>query len=185
MDICEVFSIKKDTIVDSLRASMDQEEVRDLLELLADFKPKVVLEIGVHRGYSMELWRKAFNPPVIIGIDNDLHAVDKKATEGMIIIDGDSHTSKVRDYVEVVLTGLPVDLLFIDGDHHYDSVKKDWELYTPLVKKGGVVILHDVSVEDNSSVDVSKFWQNLDHSKFDRSVLIHNKNGTGIGVIFL
>lgn len=36
-----------------------------------------------------------------------------------------------------------VDLLFIDGDHHYDAVKRDLEDWLPLVKSGGVVMLHD------------------------------------------
>ncbi len=37
----------------------------------------------------------------------------------------------------------PVDLLFIDGDHSYEGVKADWELFVPLVKPFGVVIFHD------------------------------------------
>jgi predicted O-methyltransferase YrrM len=37
----------------------------------------------------------------------------------------------------------PIDLLFIDGDHSYEGVKKDWDLYSPMLKKGSVVIFHD------------------------------------------
>jgi predicted O-methyltransferase YrrM len=37
-----------------------------------------------------------------------------------------------------------IDLLFIDGNHDYESVKKDYDLWSPLVPSGGVIILHDV-----------------------------------------
>lgn len=36
-----------------------------------------------------------------------------------------------------------IDFLHIDADHHYDGVKRDWELYSPLVAEGGVITLHD------------------------------------------
>lgn len=37
-----------------------------------------------------------------------------------------------------------IDLLFIDGDHKYESVKKDYELWSHLIPSGGKIVLHDV-----------------------------------------
>lgn len=37
-----------------------------------------------------------------------------------------------------------IDLLFIDGSHLYKDVKKDFELFFPWVKPGGIVAFHDV-----------------------------------------
>jgi predicted O-methyltransferase YrrM len=34
-------------------------------------------------------------------------------------------------------------LLFIDGHHEYDSVKKDFCLWSPFVQKGGIIVFHD------------------------------------------
>lgn len=39
-----------------------------------------------------------------------------------------------------------IDFIFIDGDHSYEGIKKDWELYTLKLKKGGIIAMHDTSV---------------------------------------
>lgn len=36
-----------------------------------------------------------------------------------------------------------IDFLFIDGDHNYESVKKEWDLYSPLLSFGSIVAFHD------------------------------------------
>lgn len=53
--------------------------------------------------------------------------------------------SLTRDAVEeyFVPNGVVIDYLHIDADHHYDGVKLDWDLYSPLVDGGGVITLHD------------------------------------------
>lgn len=38
----------------------------------------------------------------------------------------------------------PIDLLFIDGNHDYESVLKDYSEWSPLIKKGGYIVFHDV-----------------------------------------
>jgi predicted O-methyltransferase YrrM len=37
----------------------------------------------------------------------------------------------------------PVDFVFIDGEHSYDGLRRDWEAWSGLVAPGGVVALHD------------------------------------------
>jgi predicted O-methyltransferase YrrM len=39
----------------------------------------------------------------------------------------------------------PIDILFIDASHDYESVHRDLLLWSPFVKVGGIVALHDVS----------------------------------------
>jgi glycosyltransferase involved in cell wall biosynthesis/predicted O-methyltransferase YrrM len=38
-----------------------------------------------------------------------------------------------------------IDVLFIDASHEYDAVHRDFRLWSPFVKLGGIVALHDVS----------------------------------------
>jgi predicted O-methyltransferase YrrM len=35
------------------------------------------------------------------------------------------------------------DAILIDGDHSYAGVKRDLELYFPLLRPGGVIVVHD------------------------------------------
>ncbi len=59
----------------------------------------------------------------------------------------------------------PIRLLFIDGDHSYESVSRDFALWSPFVVGGGLVCLHDVG----NSPDVTRFHQDLlqDKSAFE------------------
>jgi predicted O-methyltransferase YrrM len=38
---------------------------------------------------------------------------------------------------------VPYDLIFIDGDHRYEYVKKDIELWLPMAKPGAYILFHD------------------------------------------
>jgi len=39
----------------------------------------------------------------------------------------------------------PIDLLFIDGDHEYGAVKRDFEDWSPHLRWGGIIIFHDTN----------------------------------------
>jgi len=36
-----------------------------------------------------------------------------------------------------------IDILFIDADHNYEGCKRDWDLYSPFLTCGSLVIFHD------------------------------------------
>lgn len=42
-------------------------------------------------------------------------------------------------------TGIAIDYLHIDADHHLDGVRLDFDLFAPLVSPEGVITLHDSS----------------------------------------
>jgi predicted O-methyltransferase YrrM len=39
---------------------------------------------------------------------------------------------------------IPCDLIFIDGDHSYDAVVTDLQLWLPSLRPGGVLAMHDI-----------------------------------------
>lgn len=62
----------------------------------------------------------------------------KKANLSDLIID------KVASSVEVAKSWKqPVELLWIDGSHLYEDIKKDFEMWLPYVVNGGIVAIHD------------------------------------------
>ncbi|MBI2424335.1 MAG: class I SAM-dependent methyltransferase [Candidatus Hydrogenedentes bacterium] len=38
----------------------------------------------------------------------------------------------------------PIRLLFIDGDHSYEASKLDFDLWSPFVVPGGIIVFHDI-----------------------------------------
>jgi len=44
--------------------------------------------------------------------------------------------------------GRPVRMLLIDADHSYAAVRTDFELWSPLVMPGGLIVFHDYLIDD-------------------------------------
>lgn len=55
----------------------------------------------------------------------------------------------------------PIDLLWIDGDHRYETVKEDYNLFAKHVNPGGYLIFHDSDMEG-----VSRCISELDKEKY-------------------
>jgi predicted O-methyltransferase YrrM len=49
--------------------------------------------------------------------------------------------------------GGAVDFVFIDGEHSYDGLRVDWETWSPLVARGGIIALHDSRSSKERSLD--------------------------------
>ena len=59
-----------------------------------------------------------------------------------------------------------IDVLFIDGDHSYEGVKSDFELYSTILSENGIIILHDTDEKYEETLIVSEDAKN-DHHRFD------------------
>ena len=44
---------------------------------------------------------------------------------------------------------LPLDLVFIDGDHRYETVKRDTLKCLPAIRRGGVLAWHDYGLSED------------------------------------
>lgn len=86
---------------------------------------------------------------------------------GVHFIRHDSHHPRAKRVVEFILdhTGIgEIDFLFIDGDHSYEGVKADFEMYSPLVAKNGIIAFHDIVISTrhhDRNVYVGEFWREL------------------------
>ena len=100
------------------------------------------------------------------------------------LIRANSHKISTLNHVKKFLKGQKIDFLFIDADHTYNGVKKDFEMYSPLVKDGGLIAFHDIVSPSSLLNNVHKFWKEI-KEKFDGKEFIANDDQDfgGIGVL--
>ncbi len=176
-------------------------ELLELLKILKKEKPKLILEIGTAFGGTLFLFtRIASNDAQIISVDlpggnfggGYIRARMKLYTEFAInnqeihLIRKNSHKKETLEKIKDILAGNKLDFLFIDGDHTYKGVKRDFKLYSPLVKKDGIIALHDIVKSEIKGCEVSIFWDEI-KSKYNIIEIVEekNQNWAGIGVIKL
>lgn len=144
------------------------------------------LEIGVHNGASMSYVvnqnKNAINCYGIDLFENTFsHYVQDKISKNRTlnnIISNNISNSKIQliqgnstdKNVIKQVQHIEFDLLFIDGDHRFSFVKKDFENYSKLVKKNGIIVLDDYS---NRHKGVIKFVNSIGNG-FEQIGLIFN-----------
>jgi len=68
---------------------------------------------------------------------------------------------------EVPQPGLPLDVLFIDGDHSYAAVLNDLQFWGPQVKAGGLILCHDADSASfpgvRTAIEDFCVWHNKPH----------------------
>lgn len=120
-----------------------REELYDFLQLLQDNDVNTILQIGLgHWGSTHFILSLLLEHVTTVEYDNEF--VERYWPELDVdverIIQGDStivHAAINETY----------DALFIDGNHSYEYVKKDFENYRHKVKPGGIIAFHDVNFE--------------------------------------
>lgn len=74
---------------------------------------------------------------------------------------------------------LPIRFLFIDADHSYEGVKKDFELFEPYVVKNGLIALHDIDQTGHPGV-FKYFHEIMSSGKYS---VVYNGDGTSLRII--
>jgi len=65
-------------------------------------------------------------------------------------------TSEDAFYNFFVPQDIKIDLLYIDGDHSYEGVKLDFDLYSTILSDNGIIIIHDTDEKYEESLIVSE-----------------------------
>jgi len=82
----------------------------------------------------------------------------------------------------------PIAIAFIDGDHSYDQVKKDFWNLVPLMVEDGIIFLHDTYPPDESYIHenkcgtVYKLRQDIEEIKKFDCFTFTKTVGIGVGV---
>jgi predicted O-methyltransferase YrrM len=175
-------------------------EILQLLNVIQLRPPKYVLEIGTSNGGTLFLLsRVAKEDACVISIDLPFGAYGggypawkrpfyksfAQQDQTIRLIRADSHEPVTREKVAAILQTYKIDLLFIDGDHTYEGVKKDFEMYEPLVKDGGMIVLHDiVPHRQEHGCGVDRYWNEIKKKlKYQEFVENPDQRWAGLGLI--
>jgi hypothetical protein len=158
---------------------------------------KLILEIGTCRGGALYNIMKVADPNAeIISIDmpggnygGELGQPEisvmqswKQPNQKLHIIRDNSLSPLAIAKVKGILNGRKFDFAFIDGDHSYEGVKKDYEKYLPFCED--IIAFHDIVEHLQPDVGVKKFWDEL---KGNKKEIIKDKDQgwAGIGILQL
>jgi len=155
-------------------------------------RPRVIVELGAHRGISYCAWCQAV---AAMGEATRCYAVDTWDGDPHAGFYGDeiyenlkehhkqyeSFSKLLRMTFDEALQQIPdhsVDLLHIDGLHTYEAVKRDYDTWLPKMSERGIVLFHDTVVTERG-FGVHKLWAELNphfpHFNFE--------HGFGLGVL--
>jgi len=135
-----------------------------LLYDLAVDSPGPIVEIGSYQGRStaaLSLGSKAGQQQTVYAIDSFLPVLQtstgKWSNESSLqLLIANLEQAAALQLVEIIPHASEVaakhvpncGLLFVDGAHDYESVRRDLELYLPKVQLGGHVVIHDCHEAD-------------------------------------
>jgi len=168
----------------------------------------VVVEIGVRYGGSLYFFSQFLAPTgLIIGIDPyELpnaaphvltvlkeskpladRVIEQLRGQGQEVHLVNERSENALPAVQKLLNGRQVDLLHIDGNHEYAAARKDFEMYEPLVKSGGLIQMHDIGCKPpHAKTHSSEYWNELKaqygeaaHS-FTQLLAYGQRRGTGV-----
>jgi len=152
-----------------------RDEIKALTNLVEKERPQSVLEVGTAKGGSFYIWSRYLDSiDRLISLDlpggrfgggyderkTDIFSMFSPSKE-MDFVRADSHQSNTYNQVSELVDD-SIDFLFIDGDHTYEGVKQDFEMYSKLVSEGGIIALHDIATHPNNKDVVKKRRQNVD-----------------------
>ena len=179
-----------------------RDELISLVTRVQQMDASRICEIGTASGGTLCALARAARPEARLAtIDLSLPwarrvACRRLASRGQRIecIEGDSHATATRDRIAAFLGESGWDLLLIDGDHSLSGVERDFSLYSPAVRRGGLIVLHDIVPDvrrrlgiatSADSGDVPEFWNTL-KARYQRTEEIvddEHQDACGLGVI--
>ena len=183
------------------RPIQQPQEILNLVEIVSQRKPETMLEIGTANGGSLFLFcRAAAKHATIVSIDlpggingggfpnwkTDLYMQFADDSQRLHLLRLNSHLKSTLSRVQEITPTGKFDAIMIDADHSYEGVKQDFELYSSLIAKKGIIILHDIIKNRfDPSIQVNRFWDELKLTHKTQEIIFDQKQGNmGIGLVF-
>lgn len=102
----------------------------------------------------------------------------------LYLITSESQNPQTLQKTQTIFNNEEIDFLFIDGNHTHYAVLKDFEMYGPMVKKGGIIAFHDIG--KNEEGGVHRLWEELKIKYPKHKEILYEKNHEkGIGILYV
>lgn len=184
----------------AIRPLQNPWEIGELMKRVREKQPRVIVEIGTAKGGTLFLFcQHAADDATIISLDlpfgrngggypkwkEKLYAKFAKPGQTLHLMRANSHLDETRTRIEALLKGRKIDVLMIDADHSYEGVKRDYDLYSPLLAQDGFIAMHDVILNRfDPEIEVHRFWDELKATeKTEELVHDYGQGNLGIGIV--
>lgn len=168
-------------------------EFTELLALYKERAPMRVLEVGTYHGGTLYHWlTHAPKGAKVVSLDSYAVGVDNRdqyprwCPKGVKLVALEGDSSLAETAAKVKRHG-PFDWVWIDAGHRYEEVRRDWELYGPMCRTGGVVCFHDIlpASRHHPEIEVSRLWDELKAEHETREIVADwGAQWGGIGVLY-
>jgi hypothetical protein len=101
-------------------------------------QPIRLLEIGVDRGYSLEMWRAYFTHAEIVGLD----IAAPIEVPGVTVLQGDSTDQTVAEEIG------DFDIIIDDGSHGWQDQMRTFQLFDGNLSFSGLYVIEDIASEE-------------------------------------
>ena len=171
-------------------------EFIELIDRLSKMESAITIEIGTYMRGTLIGWSR-ITKDLLISIDipqgynhrrqNLYQSLNyPNSNPEIITLQENSQAVSTVDKVRQILQDKQVDILFIDGDHQYEGVKRDFELWSPLVRSGGVIVFHDIVKCDANNYGVHILWEELKSlHRTEEIVADYTRQAFGIGLVYI
>jgi cephalosporin hydroxylase len=182
-----------------IRPTQQREEIKELLVILESARPRTLVEIGTASGGTLFLLSRVAAPDAtLVSIDlpggrfgggygrwrSPLYRSFARPGQKVHLIRADSHDPKTLRELQAMTDPRGLDFLFIDGDHTYEGVRKDFELYSPFMSVGGWIGFHDIIPDPSDAMnEAHRFWDEIKFRYPHREIVSDRNRKYGIGLI--
>ncbi len=176
-------------LIDEYRAEQRAPEVLWFYRACATIQPKVIVEIGIKVGGNFKILSTHLETDgLAVGIDpweeitrEEIDSAWKMDDARCVVrhIRKNAHSPDAKRDLCALLAGRPIDVLFIDGDHSTEGMLQDYSDYSPLVRSGGLIAVHDIYYLK----EVAEAWAKIPASAGERYESERNQSSIGIGYV--
>jgi hypothetical protein len=155
------------------------------MRLVEEFKPKVIVDLGVDYGFSTFCFGH-HNIGNVYGIDwfkGDQQSGERntynEVMETYEILNKEYGVSNIEfiigEFNDVAMTwDKQIDILHIDGFHSYESVKNDYDTWSKFCHEDSIILFHDTVSHQKT---VGKLFDELNGLK------INKRDSAGLGIL--